>query len=351
VTQHAAGIAVIGAGLAGLAAAHELRRAGATVTLLDAARRPGGVIQTDHPAPGWVVEAGADGFLGSDTDIPALADELHISAAIVEQRARASLVWDGTSLAPLSSGAAAELLAIDVRDLDLSAGFRSFALGMGQLVDALAAHAPQMAGVTAIAPTERGVRLSATGGMSLECAGVVLAVPAYAAASLVGALDATARHTLEAIPYHPSANVSLAYRREHVRHPLDASGFATAAGAAGAVRACTFASSKFPGRAPDGHVLLRAFVTPEQRHPATAAHQTLAPVLGISAPPLWTRTFSWSRGIPRYRTGHEERVATARRRLARFGAIALAGGGYDGAGVSNCVRSGRVAARDVLARL
>jgi oxygen-dependent protoporphyrinogen oxidase len=352
VTVTSAPIVVVGAGLAGLAAAHELRSAGASVLLADAARRAGGVVVTEHPALGWVVEGGPDGFLGADADIPQLAVELGIASRLVDQRARTSLVWDAHTLAPVAPGAAAELLAIDARDLDLSAGFRSFAHGMAELTDALAAATPpQFAGVTAIVPSTRGLRLSATGGMSLECRAVVLAVPAYTAATLVSALDATTQGTLTAIPYFESANVSLAYRRDRIRHPLDAAGFATAPAVPGVVRACTFASSKFPGRAPDGHVLLRAFVTGAGGDPARAAHDALAPILGIEATPLWTRAFAWPRGIPRYRPGHREHVARARGRLARVGPIALAGAGYDGAGVSACVRSGRLAARSVLARL
>lgn len=345
-------VVVVGAGLAGLTAAYELRRANATVTLLDAARRAGGVVVTERPGTGWVVEGGPDGFLASDPDIPQLAADLGIDARLVEQRARTSLAWDGRALAPLAAGAAAALLAIDARDLDLSAGFRSFGGGMAELADALtAAVPPNVAGVTAVVPAAQGFRLSVTGGMSLECRAVVLAVPAYVAATLVASLDHAARRTLEAIPYHPSTNVSLAYRREDVTHPLDAAGYAGAPGAPGIVKACTFASSKFPGRAPDRHVLLRAFVAPDRGDPVPATHEALAAVLGIIAPPLWSRAFSWPRGIPRYQPGHADRVAAARRRLARLGPLALAGAGYDGAGVSACVRSGRAAARAVLARL
>ena len=118
----------------------------------------------------------------------------------------------------------------------------------------------------------------------------------------------------------------------------------------GAVRACTFASSKFAGRAPADHVLLRAFLAPGSADPGAAAHDALGPVLGISGQPLWTKVFEWPRGIPRYAGDHAERVAEARRRLGRAGLIVLAGAGYDGAGVSACVRSGRAAARELLAR-
>jgi len=74
-------------------------------------------------------------------------------------------------------------------------------------------------------------------------------------------------------------------------------------------------------------------------------------VLSLTGEPLWSRTFFWSRGIPRYPHGHAARVADVRRRLERLPPLAIAGAGVDGTGVSACVRSGREAARVVLGRL
>src|SRR5205814_8436556 len=57
------------------------------------------------------------------------------------------------------------------------------------------------------------------------------------------------------------------------------------------------------------------------------------------------------RGLPRYRSGHAGHVAAVRERLARLPPLAIAGAGFDGAGVSACVKSGREAARLVLDRM
>jgi oxygen-dependent protoporphyrinogen oxidase len=84
--------------------------------------------------------------------------------------------------------------------------------------------------------------------------------------------------------------------------------------------------------------------------PANLAHAELANILGIRGEPLWSRVYHWVKGLPRYRPHHAEHVASARKLLARLPPLAIAGAGYDGAGVSACVRSGREAARQILSR-
>jgi len=98
-------------------------------------------------------------------------------------------------------------------------------------------------------------------------------------------------------------------------------------------------------------VLLRAFLAPVDGNPEQIAHEELAAILRIRGAPLWSRAFHWTRGLPRYREHHAAHVADARARLAGLAPLAIAGAGYDGAGVSACVRSGREAARVVLGRL
>jgi protoporphyrinogen/coproporphyrinogen III oxidase len=146
--------------------------------------------------------------------------------------------------------------------------------------------------------------------------------------------------------------VSLAYHESQLTSALKGAGFVVDGGAqhAAPLRACTYASFKFPGRAPPGHVLLRAYLPPQDGDPGQIAHAQLATILGIRGDPLWSRAFYWNRGLPRYRPGHGTLVAEVRHRLARLPPLAIAGAGYDGAGVSACVRSGREAGR-LIARL
>jgi monoamine oxidase len=69
-------VAVAGAGLAGLTAAHELQRAGAEVIVLEARDRVGGRVWSRRLDNGAVVEMGAEFLLAGNTAIRALAAEL-----------------------------------------------------------------------------------------------------------------------------------------------------------------------------------------------------------------------------------------------------------------------------------
>ncbi|MGH7700156.1 MAG: protoporphyrinogen/coproporphyrinogen oxidase [Gemmatimonadales bacterium] len=346
-------VIVVGGGLAGLAAAYQAQREGARVTVLESERRWGGVVVTERVAGDWIVEGGPDSFLGSDGAIPALAGELSIAGRVVRQSAHGSARWTGHAVQPLSEGEAAALLGIQANPEDLTAGHLSFAGGMGDLVDALvAAVRPALrfgAGVSGIAPANGGFRLSVTGGSALTGAAVILAVPAWRAAHLLRGLAPSAASLLGDIRYVPSLTVSLAYRAEQIGAPLAGTGFVVQPDAGIPVRACTYASLKFPGRAPRGHVLLRAFLSPGTGGPGPLAHRTLAPILDIRGEPLWSRAYEWPRAIPFYGPEHAAQLAEVRRRLAGLGKIVLAGAGYDGAGVSSCVRSGREAASSLLA--
>ena len=343
-------VVVAGAGIAGLAAAWELtRQGGCDVLVLESERRAGGTIVTEQ-VQGFIVEGGPDGFLAGEPELPALAAELEIADRVVSQQTRGTALWNGKELVPIDEGRAATLLGIDATKTEVAAGFRSFATGMADPVAALMqrlAGAVRFAqGVAGLVRADQGWHVAITGGSSHNADAVVLALPAYTAGRLLEAAGISHARELEETPYLPSITVSLAYREAQLTKPLEGSGFVVESPQQ--LRACTFASSKFPGRAPPGHVLLRAYLPPQDGHPDQVAHGQLAQILGIRGDPLWSRVFHWNRGLPRYRAHHAEQVASIRRRLHRLAPLAIAGAGYDGAGVSACVRSGREAARQIL---
>jgi oxygen-dependent protoporphyrinogen oxidase len=238
--------------------------------------------------------------------------------------------------------------------------FVTLAGGMGELVEALAARLPAAgirlgATVSAIAPDAagRGWQLALTDGVVLDADGVVLATPAHHSARIVSDLDPRLAADLAAISYASSATVSLAFRREEVPHPLDGFGFVVPAVEARALIAATFSSVKYPGRAPTGYVLLRAFLGGARQAALTdrddaalvlAVRRELSDLLGVGATPALVRVHRHPRAMPQYRVGHLDRVGTIEARVAAHRRLALAGNAYRGVGLADCVHSGEVAA-------
>jgi oxygen-dependent protoporphyrinogen oxidase len=351
-------VAVVGAGITGLAAAWELKRGGVEPVVLESEPRPGGAIITER-RDGFLIEGGPDGFLAAELEIPKLADEVGIADRLVGQLARGSFLWTGRALEPLEEGRAAALLGIEGQPTGaLSQGFMSFGGGMGEIVAALVdrlgtASLRTTAAVTGVVPSGAGYRVTSAGGMAIEVDGVILAAQAWTMARVLESLDVEpARRLNDDVVYWPSVTVSLAYGSDQVRVRLQGTGFVAGTGPTDSpLRACTYASLKYPGRAPSGGLLLRAFLQTDEQDAGAIAHGALAPILEIAGAPRWTRSFCRAKALPRYKAPHADRVAAIRTRVRDLPPLALAGAALDGAGVSACVRSGRAAARSILERL
>jgi oxygen-dependent protoporphyrinogen oxidase len=170
-------------------------------------------------------------------------------------------------------------------------------------------------------------------------------------------VDAQLSSELEGIPYASSATINLAYKREDIAHPLDGFGFVVPFIEGRALIACTFSSVKFPGRAPQGHVLLRTFVggalQPEMFELSpdeliSRACADLRDLLGIERAPLFAEVSKWERSMPQYHLGHLKRVKRIKERIASQPGLALAGNAYSGLGIPDCIRSGEAAADSIV---
>lgn len=255
--------------------------------------------------------------------------------------------------------------------------FAAPADGMGALITALGARLPAGAlrpgcrvvllvrvpggrrGGGAGAAEGRPVyRVGLENGSFLEAEGVIVTTEAHHASRLVAGLDAEIASHLGAIPYASSAIVTLGYRREDVSHPLDGFGFVVPRSERRQVLACTFSSVKFPGRAPDGHVLLRAFLggplaagvlERDDAALASLAEGELRAFLGIGGAARLTRVHRHRAAMPQYLVGHLDRIAAIEAQMARHPGLAFAGAAYRGVGVPDCIRSGEEAAERVVA--
>lgn len=217
--------------------------------------------------------------------------------------------------------------------------FLSLEGGLQRLVDALAAKLAgcQVAtGCAALAarPGAEGWEVETADGVH-RCRELVLALPAHAAGRLLGGGLGAA---LAAIPYAGVATVNLGF--DGALAVPACAGFVIPAVEGRATVACTIASAKYPGRAPAGTTLLRAFAGGAMHPEALALDDDaliartladLAAYLGPLPAPRLARVHRWPLAMAQYAVGHQARVA--RIRALTPPGLHLIGNGYDGVGI------------------
>jgi oxygen-dependent protoporphyrinogen oxidase len=437
-------VAVIGGGIAGLAAAYELQQRGLTVRVFEAAARAGGVIRTDR-FDGWVIDGGPDALLIQKPAAVGLCRELGLGDRLVSTLLpRTAYILRGGQLRPLVEGSflgfpigfaalsrsslftwggklrmASEVFVprSHVDDESIAAFVRR-RFG-GEAVDYLAE--PLLAGIHAgdaerlsmralfprlldaerqsgsvlrslralrVAPSPRGAFVSLPGGIgelvdgvsnalhagtvvtgarvtevsraahyavrsavaTVEARAVILALPAYGAAALLRGFDTTLAALCDGIPYASTATVAFGYRREQIRHPLEGSGFVVPRVEPFPLLAATWVTSKWPGRAPEGHALIRGFLgggrDPHRSERSDdelidIARDALTEALDIAGDPVVTRLYRFHRQSPQYEVGHLQRVAAIEQRASSMPGLFLAGSGFRAIGIPDCIADAR----------
>jgi protoporphyrinogen/coproporphyrinogen III oxidase len=451
-------LVVVGAGVAGLTAAHAALDAmpGLQVHVLERTGRAGGLVETERTADGFVIDHGADGFVttkpaglqvarrvglggaltsggdgpraaflvrkdrlvrlppGVAFGIPAtaadmllspvlslaakvrmafeplvrrrIADEDESVAAFIERRFGHELLEriiepllggiHGTPATELSVRACLPRLyelervhgsvVRGIRSGEASAGGPSTGSGVMSLREGMESLPRALAhslgdrlhfgkDVLHITARDRGgYRLHLRDGNLLDADAVVLAAPAHAAAHMVDTLSPALAKLLGGVRHRPVTCVSFGWGRADVPHPLEGTGFVVPGRENRATRACTWASAKWPGRAPTGAVLVRSVLNAHEAddvEAVEAARSDLRDLMGIEAAPIMTRVRRRQRALPMYEVGYLDRLESMRAESASLGAFALAGNAQGGIGIPDCIDSGREAALTALARL
>lgn len=467
-------VAILGGGLAGLAAAEAIlavNPAGTRVTMVEPSGRFGGVLETRERDGGWLVERSADCFLAARPEGIGLVERLGLAGQLVgvDPRVRRALVWhqgrpvpvphgfrllapgrvSGILSSPLLSpwgkarilaerfvprrqggpeesleqfatrrlgreaferlvqplaagiwtadparlgmaAACPEFRAMEDEQGSLWAGertriraapaaaatgarygqFVTFLRGMETLPRTLVASLRDKGVVMVEGRAERLDRVANQWQVTVKrpgeaalpgvllADGVIVATPASVAAVLLAGVDQNLAADLAGIAYAGSVIVSLGFRREQVAHPLDAAGLVVPRLAGRRGLAISFSSSKFPGRAPEGCVLMRVFVggalDPSAVEIDDAALQALArdeaaAMVGATGEPLLVQVDRWANAMPQYHVGHADRVNRIDAAIARLPGLALAGNAYRGVGIPQVIASAQAAAGRVLA--
>ncbi len=225
----------------------------------------------------------------------------------------------------------------------------SFRGGLSTLVEALQGyhgdHLQLNCPARAIQRNEKGYDVVTDAGR-LPARRVVLAVPAPAAAALLGPLDPRLAEPLQAIPYAGVSVVHTAYEAQAAARVPPGFGYLTPRTARRAVLGAVFVSTIFPEHAPAGQVLLRNVLggalrpelleleDEELLRRVRGEHRDL---LGVRAPPEFTDVERYPAALPQYRLGHLAGVEALERALEAWPGLWVTGNALRGIGLADCL--------------
>lgn len=244
-----------------------------------------------------------------------------------------------------------------------------------RLLDVVREKAVVRLGETVTAVSKKntgGFTITSRSGSTAEFDGVVVTLPAFQSAKILGSCgtdrdETSPVHSMEElvkllneIEYSSAAVVVSGHRLADIEHPLDAFGLVIPAIENRKVLAISFTSRKFPGRAPEGRILLRTFVggamQPEMLDQSDdeitkTVLAELKSILGVNGGPDFTEVCRHERAMPQYHLGHCERVARIRELVVKIEGLELAGNAYSGVGIPDCISSGESAAERLAEQL
>ncbi|MFT4010748.1 MAG: protoporphyrinogen oxidase [Nocardioidaceae bacterium] len=195
----------------------------------------------------------------------------------------------------------------------------------------------------------------------IEADAVVIATPAAATARLLADEVPDAALELARIETASMAVVTMAFP-ERDFPAIDGSGFLVPPVDGRTIKAATYSFGKWgwvrEHGSGEGLLVMRASVgrhreesvlqVPDEELVA-AAVDDLADAIGLSLRPVDSHVQRWGGGLPQYAVGHLDRVARVRAAVARQPGLAVAGASYEGIGIPACIRSGQLAAAQVVA--
>lgn len=186
---------------------------------------------------------------------------------------------------------------------------------------------------------------------------VVLATPAFVAASVLERAALSASAALAQIRYVSTAVVLLVYPSGTGARLPNATGFVVPSGKA-SMTAATFLSRKWPSVAFGDRAVLRCFVggagaedvlDAPDADIVEAVARHLAAVLELPGEPEAAAIVRWPRAMPQYEVGHLEQVAAIEASLPP--GIFVVGSAYRGVGVADTVRNANEVAERVRVHL
>ena len=233
--------------------------------------------------------------------------------------------------------------------------------GLGEMVDAVIKKSPGVqfksgAKVAALEKKEDGWHAKLEDGWECQADAIILATPAAITSKILSPIAPDLSELLNRIHYVTTATVTLGYKKEGFSHSLDGFGFVVPKAEGCSILACTWTSSKFPHRAPEGHVMLRCYLGGAiQEEIAEKDSETLEKlvrddlqkIMGIKETPVFCKVFQNHKSNVQYHVNHSERIDAIMENLKNFPGLFLTGSAYHGIGIPDCIQDGNQTAESV----
>ena len=228
----------------------------------------------------------------------------------------------------------------------------SFHDGMGMMIDSLKGYLKERlrvgSKVISVERKGKGYAVHLSDGMIVETEILVIASPAYSAAEILKNLDRSLSSVLSEIPYPSVAVVCFGYRKERIAHKLDGFGFLIPYKERRKILGSLWDSSIFPGRAPEGYVLLRSMVggarsselaMQDDSRLIDIVAEELGHIMDIKAQPDFVKIYRHEKAIPQYNIGHDSKLKVLDDILLKYKNLYLTGNAYRGIGVNDCIEN------------
>ena len=212
--------------------------------------------------------------------------------------------------------------------------------------------------VKAVEPKGKRYAVILENGEALDADHVIMASSAYDSAEIVKEMDANLAMQMNKIEWSSSATVSIAFRREDIKVPVKGFGFLVPRTEGGRINATTNSSIKWSFRAPDDHILIRAFVGGGHNEElvndlddagmVNMVLEEFDSILGLKANAQFSKVYRWNRGMPKYTVGHLDRISILDRMISSHKGLHLIGCSYKGIGIGDCVHEAQIAAEKIV---
>ncbi len=259
------------------------------------------------------------------------------------------------------AGVGAQTPALNLPAVAKQSMFLNYKNGLGTLVNKLitaldGVHIHTKLSVNQIIRDEKQYRVIMADQREVKADSIILATPAYVTKSLLRDMESS--QLLANTTYVSVANVVLAFNRADLDYPLDASGFVIPRNEGRSMTACTWTSSKWTHSSPSDKVLLRCYVGHSKDQSkvnlsdgemVAMVQKEIKEIMGVTANPIFYRITRWENSMPQYQVGHLQRLKQIRQDLAAFRpGVFLAGAGYQGVGIPDCIQQGKDAVQQVM---